>query len=164
MEILLPQLGLFFWSLVIFLGFFFLLRKFAWKPIISALREREDSITQSLQQAEKAREEMAKLQADNEKSVNEARQEREKMLKEASQIRDSIISKAREEAIAVNAKELEKVKAQIENEKMAAILTLRNQTGMMAIEIAEKILRRELANGAEKEAMAKKLVSELSNN
>ncbi|MBX7243722.1 MAG: F0F1 ATP synthase subunit B [Bacteroidia bacterium] len=162
--ILVPQLGLFFWSLVVFLIFFFILRKFAWKPIISMLKEREESISQSLQQAEKAREEMAKLQADNEKLLNDARHEREKMLKEASQVRDEIIAKAREEASSAAAKEMEKAKVQIESEKMAALITVKNEAGMMALQIAEKILRRELANGAEKEALAKKLVSELNNN
>lgn len=162
--ILVPQLGLFFWSLVVFLIFFFILRKFAWKPIISMLKEREESISQSLQQAEKAREEMAKLQADNEKLLNDARHEREKMLKEASQVRDEIIAKAKEEASSAAAKEMEKAKVQIESEKMAALITVKNEAGMMALQIAEKILRHELANGAEKEALAKKLVSELNNN
>ncbi len=162
--ILVPQLGLFFWSSVIFLIFFFILRKFAWKPIIAMLKEREESISQSLQQAEKAREEMAKLQADNEKLLNEARHEREKMLKEAAQARDEMITKARTEAATAAAKEMEKAKVQIESEKMAALITVKNEAGMIALEIAEKVLRRELAAGAEKEVLAKKLVAELNNN
>lgn len=162
--ILVPQFGLFFWSLVVFLIFFFIMRKFAWGPIMNGLKEREDSITQSLQQAEKARADMANLQSENEKLLWEARQEREKMLKEAAQQRDQIIATARESAAAAGAKEMEKAKTQIEAEKNAAVAFIKNEAGILAVKMAEKILRKELGSAEEKSALANKLISELNNN
>jgi F-type H+-transporting ATPase subunit b len=162
--ILVPQFGLFFWSLVIFLTVFFLLKKFAWKPILSGLKEREESITSSLQQAEKARQEMAKLTGDNQRLLTEARQEREAMLQEAAKYRDELIEKARTEAATAAAKEMEKAKAQIETEKNAALVSIKNEAGMMAVTIAEKILRKELSDRDNKIAFAQQLVSELNKN
>lgn len=164
MEILAPQLGLFFWSLVVFLVFFFIMRKFAWGPIISGIKSREESITNSLAEAEKARDEMSNLKAENEKLLQEARKEREAMLKEAAQTRDSIVTKAREEAAAAAAKEMEKAKTQIDAEKNAALAELKQQAGFLAVEMAEKILRKELGSATEKAALASKLVAELSKN
>ncbi|MFN0204315.1 MAG: F0F1 ATP synthase subunit B [Bacteroidia bacterium] len=164
MEIILPKLGLFFWTLVVFLTLFFLLKKMAWGPILEGLKERETSIAHSLSQAERARTEMASMQAENEKLLWEARQERDKMLKEAATMRDTIIAKAREEAVTVTTKEMEKAKQQIEAEKMKALTELKNEAGTLAINIAEKLLRSELSDKAAKQSMAQRLVSELSKN
>lgn len=162
--ILVPQFGLFFWSLVVFLIFFFIMRKFAWGPIMSGIKSREESIANSLAQAEKARAEMSNLKAENEKLLQEARKEREAMLKDAAQTRDSIVTKAREEAAAAAAKEMEKAKTQIDAEKNAALAELKHVAGYLAVEMAEKILRKELGSASEKSALASKLVAELGKN
>lgn len=162
--ILVPSFGLFFWTLVVFLTVFFVLKKFAWGPIMGALKEREDSITNSLQQAENARAEMTNLHAENEKILTQARQEREKMLREAAQQRDEMIAAARTEAATAANKELEKAKAQIEAEKNAAVAFIKNEAGVLAVKMAEKILRKELGTSEEKAALATKLIAELNNN
>ena len=163
-SIIAPQFGLFFWTTLIFLTFFFVLRRFAWKPIINALHERETSIENSLQQAATAREEMAKLQADNEALLKEARAERDAMLRDASTMKDEIIKKAREEAAEAAAKEREKAKMQIEAEKNSALNEIKQTASVLAIEVAEKLLRREFQDGKAQEAYAKQLVKDLSDN
>jgi F-type H+-transporting ATPase subunit b len=162
MEIILPQLGLFVWTTTLFLVFFFLLARFAWKPIMNALKEREETIESSLQEAQRARDEMARLKSDNENLLAQARQERDKMLIEAKQMREQIVSKARDEAAAAAAKEMEKAKAQIDSEKAAALNEIKNQTGLLAIQITEKLLRRELDDKPAQEKFANQLVRELS--
>lgn len=164
MEIILPQLGLFFWSSVIFITFFFLLKKFAWGPILSGIKEREESISSSLQQAEKARAEMANLTAKNEQLLTEARIERDTMLKEARMLGDKMIAEAKTAAATAAAKETEKAKVAIEAEKHAAIAVLKNQSGLWAVEMAEKLVRKELASKGAKDALAQQLLADLSNN
>lgn len=164
MEIILPQLGLFVWSAIIFVVFFFLLKKFAWGPIMAGIKEREESISQSLKQAEKARAEMSNLTAQNERLLSEARVERDNMLKEARMQGDKMIAEAKAAAAAAAAKETEKAKVQIEAEKQAAIAVLKNQAGLWAVEMAEKLVRKELASKDAKEALAKQLLADLNNN
>ncbi len=164
MEIILPQLGLFVWSLLIFVVFFLLLRKFAWGPIISGIKEREESISTSLKQAEKARSEMSSLTAQNERLLAEARVERDAMLKEARMQGDKMIADAKAAAATAAAKETEKAKAQIEAEKQAAIAVLKNQSGLWAVEMAEKLVRKELGSKEAKDALAKQLLADLNNN
>jgi len=139
-----PDIGLLFWTVVTFLILLVLLRKFAWKPILNAVQSREESIDKALNEAEKAREEMAQLKADNERIQKEARKEREEILKEAREMKDNIITEAKEKAGSEADRMIDSAREQIQNEKMAAITDLKNQVGRMSIEIAEKILRKEL--------------------
>tara|TARA_R110002072_G_scaffold239187_5_gene396980 strand:- start:3957 stop:4457 length:501 start_codon:yes stop_codon:yes gene_type:complete len=138
------SVGLFFWQTLLFLILLFLLRKYAWKPILKAVTDREESIEQALEQADKAREEMKKLQSDNEAIIREARIERDAILKEAREIKASIIDEAKTKAGEEGAKMIEQAKEQINNQKMAAITELKNQVADMSITIAEKVLGREL--------------------
>jgi F-type H+-transporting ATPase subunit b len=138
--------SLIFWTTIIFLAFFFLLKKLAWKPILNAVKEREDSINKALLSAEKARLEMQNLHADNERILKEARAERDAMLKEAREIREKMVSESKEEAQKQSAKLIENAKLTIENEKQAAIHELKNQVAELSINIAENILKEELSS------------------
>lgn len=160
MQLVTPQLGLFFWTLVIFLGLFFILRAFAWKPILAALREREESIANSLAQAEKARAEMASLTAQNEQLLNQARAERAEILAEANRTKDKIIAEAREAASVEQGKKVAEAEAAIHNAKNAALTEIKNTAGQLAIDIAERILRRELKSDSEQQRLVAELVKE----
>lgn len=138
--------GLFFWQTLIFLLLIFLLRKFAWKPILDAVNEREEGIKNALLSAENAKKEMQNLKSDNEKLLADARVERDVMLKEAREIKDKIISEAKEDAQVQAGKMIEQAKAAINSEKNAAMTELKNQVSSLSIEIAEKVLREELSN------------------
>lgn len=162
-EIISPTFGLFFWSTLIFLLFFFILRSFAWKPILEALRDREHKIESSLEEAAKAREEMVQLQANNEALIKEARAEREKIIRDANTMKDQIISKAKEEAVKVSNQQMEKAKQEIEAQKMAALNEIKNTAGSIAVDIAEKILRNQFSDRPAQEDYAKTLVAELDN-
>ncbi|MEM8896523.1 MAG: F0F1 ATP synthase subunit B [Bacteroidota bacterium] len=164
MEIITPQLGLFLWTLIIFLAFFLILRRFAWKPIIGAIKSREESIENSLSEAKRAREEMEQLTTQNENLLKEARAERDKIIREANDMRDKLVEKAKSEASAAAQAEMDKVKQQIEAEKSAALNEIRSTSGAMAIEIAEKILRKQFEDKKAQQAFAEKLISELSQN
>lgn len=144
--------GLFFWQMLIFIGLIFLLKKFAWKPILDSVNEREEGIRNALLSAENARKEMANLQADNERILQEARMERDAMLKEARELKEKMISEAKSEAQAAALKETEKAKAAIASEKNAAMAELKTQVSSLSLEIAEKLLKDELSN---KEAQVK---------
>lgn len=145
MNIVAPE-SLIFWTTLIFLIFLFLLRKFAWKPILGAVNKREASINDALAAAEKARLEMENLHADNEKLLKEARAEREEMLKEARSIKEKMITDARDEAQAEADKMIAKAQAAIENEKKMAISEVRKQVADLSLEIAEKVVKNELAD------------------
>lgn len=164
MELLTPKLGLFFWSLVIFVIFAFILGKFAWKPIINGLRKREETIENSLREADRAREEMARLQADNERLLQEARAERDAMLKEAREAKDKIVGEARDEAKRESARIIEGARKEIEAEKLAALTELKNQVGQLSIEVAEKLLRQELSNQDKQKEVVDRLVADMSLN
>jgi F-type H+-transporting ATPase subunit b len=151
------SLGLFFWHSIIFVGLIFLLKKFAWKPILDAVNEREEGIKQALLSAKNAKQEMQNLKSDNEKLIAEARLERDAMMKEAREIKDKMINDAKTEAQAQGLKMIEQAKAAIQSEKNAAMADLKNQVSSLSIEIAEKVLKGELAN---KEAQTK-LVTQL---
>lgn len=154
------SVGLFFWQTLLFLTLLFLLRKYAWKPVLNAVEEREKSIEDSLASAEKAREEMQKLQSDNERILAEARAQRDGILKEAREIREKMINEAKSAASGQADQLIENAKAQIETEKLAAIAELRNQVADMSLQIAETVLRSELKD-KEKQAQ---LVEEQLNN
>tara|TARA_A200000159_G_scaffold59938_1_gene55538 strand:+ start:177 stop:677 length:501 start_codon:yes stop_codon:yes gene_type:complete len=138
------SIGLFFWQSIIFIGLLFLLKKYAWGPILSSVNERENSIKDALKAAKDARSEMENLQSDNQRILKEARAEKESLLKEARSIRSEIISTAKEDAKDEAQKILIQAQQAIQNEKRTAINELKDQVGSVALEIAEKVIRKEL--------------------
>ncbi len=159
-----PEPGLIVWTTIIFLIFWFLMSRFAFKPLGESLKKRESDIQDALDQAKKAREEMANLQAENEKLLAQAREERAAILKEAKEAKDEIIAEAKERANAEYKRKVESALQDIENQKMAALVELKNNAGRLAIEIAEKVLLKELANKPEQEAYAQTLVDNMKLN
>lgn len=153
MELVKPEFGLFFWMVITFSIVLFLLTKFAWKPILKSLKEREDSIDEALKSAENARKQMAALNADNERLLREARDERDKILKEAREIKDSIISQAKKSADEEGRKMISSAKETINKEKAAALSELKNQVASISVEIAEKILKKKFENTDEQQAL-----------
>lgn len=146
MGLLTPGFGLFFWSLLAFLIVFLILKKFAWKPILKTLTEREAGIADSIASAERVRKEMSQMQAENEKIMQEARAERSAMLKEAKDEQERIIADAKEKTKAITDKMMADAQQQIQQQKMAALTEVKNEIGKLAIEVAEKILRKQLAS------------------
>ncbi len=151
-----PDLGLIFWQIVVFGILFFLLSKFAWKPIINSLKERDQSIDDALQMAAKTRQEMAELKSGNEKLIAEAKAERDSIIKEAKVAADNMIAEAKTAATEAARVENEKGRVAFENEKQSAIALLRKEAASLTINIAEKVLRKELSDKGSQE----KLVSE----
>ena len=158
MELVTPGIGLIFWMTLTFLILLWILGKFAWKPILSMLKERENSIQEALDSAERVKEEMKKLQAGNEKLLKEAQEEKNKILIEARQIKDSIVEEARSKANEEGTKIIESARKSIEIEKMAAITELKNQLATFSIEVAEKILEKELSKDKEQKELINKWV------
>jgi F-type H+-transporting ATPase subunit b len=146
MELITPDIGLVFWTLIIFLTLFLLLKKFAWPPILSMLKERESAISNALNAAEKAREEIKNLQVNNERLLVEARRVSDDILRRAEEIRRETIAKAQFEAHEEYDRILEDARLAIENEKKSAIIELQNELARLSIDIAEKILREEMKN------------------
>lgn len=140
------SLGLFIWQAILFIALVLLLKKFAWKPILDSVNDREEGIKNALDAAEKAKLEMQNLQADNQKLLQEARAERETMLKEARDMKNKMIEDAKDEAKTAAGKLIEQAQAAIETEKKAAIAELKSQVASLSIEIAEKVMREELSN------------------
>ena len=135
------SIGLFFWQTIIFILLIFLLKKYAWKPILDAVNEREEGIKNALLSAEKAKEEMASLQSDNEETLKKARAERDTLLKEAREIKQQLIDDAKNEAQSEAKKIISQAQETIQNEKKAAISDLKNQVATLSIDIAEKVLK-----------------------
>ena len=152
MDLITPGLGLVFWTIITFLILLIILKKFAWKPILGAVSEREESIKNALLSADNARKEMQNLQSDNQRILQEARMERDSLLKDAREMKEKMIADAVNEAQAQGLKMIEQAKAAIEGEKNAAMAELRAQVSNLSIEIAEKLLKDELSN---KEAQVK---------
>ncbi|PNQ74754.1 ATP synthase F0 subunit B [Hanstruepera neustonica] len=146
MDLITPGFGLVFWTAITFLCLLFILRKFAWKPILGAVEDREEGIKKALASAENARKEMENLHADNERILNEARAEREALLKEARDIKTKMIADAKDEAQSQANKIIEQAQAAIESEKKAAMSELKNHVATLSLEIAEKVVREELSN------------------
>ncbi len=138
--------GLFIIQSIIFLILLLVLRKFAWKPILDAVNEREEGIRNALLSAENAKREMLNLQSSNEKLIAEARAERDAMMKEAREIKEKMINDAKSEAQAQGEKMIAQAKAAIESEKNSAMAELKNQVSTLSLEIAEKVLKSELSN------------------
>ncbi|MFT5078398.1 MAG: F-type H+-transporting ATPase subunit b [Planctomycetota bacterium] len=140
------SLGLFFWQSLLFILLLFLLRKYAWKPILNAVNEREEGIKDALASAENAKLEMQNLQADNQKLIQEARAERELMMKDAREIKTKMIADAKDEAQAAANKTIANAQATIQAEKKAAIADIKSQVATLSVEIAEKVVKQELSN------------------
>lgn len=164
MKLLTPEIGLLVWTLLAFLIVFFILKKLAWPAIIKGLRDRENSIADSLATAERVKAEMAQLQSENEALLAKAREERALLLKEARETKDKIISEAKEQAKVVADKMVTDAQAAINAQKMAALTEVKNQVGKLVIEVSEKVLRKELANKEAQEAHIKGLVDEVKLN
>jgi len=156
--------SLIFWTTTIFLIFLFLLRKYAWKPILGAVKSREDAINQALLAAEEAKKEMKSLKSDNEKLLQQARTERDAMLKEARDIKDKIIDEAKEVAQNQGAKMIEQAKATIQSEKNNALAELKNQVSSLSIEIAEKLLKNELSDKGNQTKLVEKMLENIELN
>ena len=159
-----PDPGLFIWSTVAFLILFFLLSKFAWKPIVQALDERERSIEDALSKAEMAKAEMAKLISENEDLLKEARLERDSILKEAKEIKDQIILDAKDLAKIEGAKLIELAKTEITNQKLAAMAEIKNQVSTLSLDIAEKVLRKQLEDQGKQQDLVRELLKEVKLN
>jgi len=164
MELVKPEFGLIFWMTISFGILVFLLTKFAWKPIMKALKDREQSIENSLKSAEKARSEMANLKADNEKLLVEARNERDQILKQARDTKDQIINEARGKATEEADRLIKIARESIHNEKMAAITELKNQVANLSIEIAEKVIRQQLATDEKQKALVVEMLKDVKLN
>ena len=163
MELVTPAIGLIFWTTVVFTLLVLLLKKFAWKPILSAVDERNKSIKDSLAQAEKARSEMSELTANNEKIIAQAKVDRDIILKEARDMKNEIISEAKDKANKEAEKLVSTAKEQILNEKMKAITELKNYVADLSIEMAEKILSSELSDVARQKELVTKALKESKN-
>jgi F-type H+-transporting ATPase subunit b len=159
-----PEIGMLFWTLIVFVLLMFLLTKFAWKPILAAVKERESSIDSALKAAEEAKLAMAELKSNNENLLNEARAERDIMLKEARSIKDGIVAEAKAKASQDAEKIIASARESIQHEKMAAVTELKNQVAVLSIEIAEKILKDEMSSGDKQKAIVDNLVKDISLN
>lgn len=156
--------SLIFWTTIIFVVFFMLLRKFAWKPILTAVKGREDSINNALLSAENAKKEMMALKSDNQKLLDDARAERDAMIKEATAIKDKMIADAKSEAQTQGAKMIEQAKATIESKKNNAVAEIKNQVSSLSLEIAEKLLKEELSNKESQTKLVEKMLADVKLN
>lgn len=164
MELLLPHVGLLIWTTLAFLIVFFILKKFAWKPILQGLNDREATIASSIAIAEKVKLEMAQLKNENEELLAQAREERAAMLREAKQIKEKMINDAKDEARLQASRIITDAHASINNQKLAAMTDLKNQLGNMVIELSEKVLRKELANKPDQETFIRQLAEDVKLN
>jgi F-type H+-transporting ATPase subunit b len=154
------SIGLFFWQTIIFIALILLLKKFAWKPILDSVNEREQGIKDALLSAEKAREEMASLQSDNELTLKKARVERDTLLKEAREIKQKLIDEAKSEAKNEASKIIAQAKEAIQNEKNSAIVDLKNQMADLSVGIAEKVLQSKMSEDKAQMNLVKELIKE----
>ena len=159
-----PGIGLIFWTTVVFLLLLFILGKFAWKPILNAIKTREKGIEDALKSAENALKDMRELKAANEGIMNQARTERDAMLKEARETKDSIVAEAKQRAQAEADRIMSSAREQIANEKNAAVAELKKQVAVLSIEIAEKILKSELSNDEKQKALVSNLMKDVNLN
>ncbi len=164
MELVTPGIGLVFWTIVIFSILLFLLKKFAWKPINNAVKNREESIRAALKAADKATKEMQQLQVDNQKIIKEARGERDLMLKEAKEVKETIISEAKGKAELEAKKLVETARLNIQSEKASAINEIKEQVAILSVEIAEKLLRDQLKDDKTRAALMDKLLDDINLN
>ena len=159
-----PAIGTIFWAVLIFTLFFLILKKFAWKPILNAIKQRDEMIKGSLASAENARKEMIKLQSDNEAILRKARDEREVILKEARDVRDKLIAEAKGKATEEAGKIVENAKAGIEREKAKALSEIHEQVATLSVEIASKLLGEKLSRTGEQEKLIEKYLKDIDLN
>lgn len=156
--------GLFFWQAIILVILIFLLRKFAWKPILDSLNSREESIQNALDAADRAKEEMMDLKEDNKQMLNEAREQRDQMLRDAQAMKKRLLEEATEEAGKKSAEMLTKAQETIQAEKRAAIKELKSQVGLLSLDIAEKVIKAELKDDKSQKALVEKMLKEVQLN
>ena len=161
MNLVTPQIGLVFWTTLCFAILLFILRKFAWKPILEAISERERSIEDSLSKAEAAKEEMARLTNENEALLKQAYAERDVILQEARKLKDKIVSEAKEAAQTEGARMIENARLEINMQKALAIADVKNQVATLSIEIAEKVLRKQFEDAKKQDALVTELLKEV---
>lgn len=164
MELLKPEIGLLVWHTIAFLLLVFVLAKFAWKPILAAIKEREQNIDDALNKAELAKQEMARLASQNEELMKQAREERDQMLKEAKALKDGIVNEAKTQAQAEGAKLIEKARIEIENQKKVALAELKGQVSTLSLDIAERILRAQLDDKAKQQELVNNLLKDVELN
>ncbi len=164
MKLITPDLGLVFWMTLSFIILLFILTKFAWKPIIKSLKQREEKISDALSAAEQAHEEMKQLKFSNEELLKEAKEERDALLREARQVRDKLIDEARVQANEEANRIVESAKESIQYEKMQAITDLKNQIAVLSIEIAEKLIQQELAKDDKQDKLIENFLSNINFN
>ena len=161
MELVTPEIGLVFWTTVSFLILFFLLAKFAWKPIMAAFTERETFIEESLRKADAAKEEMSRLTNENDALLKQARVERDLILSEAKKVKDQIISEAKEAAHTEGARQIELARIEINNQKAIAMADVKNQVAKLSLEIAEKILKKQFEDEQKQDELVSQLLKEV---
>ena len=164
MDLVTPGIGLIFWTTFIFFLLLIILRLFAWKPVLNAIKNREASIKSALDSAEKAKEDMKKLLAKNEEILQKARVERDSLMKDAREVKEKIINEAKEKAQQEAAKLLEAARLNIRNEKTAAINEIKAQVAILSVDIAEKILREKLSTNKEQSALISRLLNDVKIN
>lgn len=164
MELLTPGTGLIIWQLIVFVLLVFLLSRLAWKPILSSLKEREESIQNALDTAEKARHEMSQLKSDNEKLLKEAREERERILREAREASNRMKEEAQAEAKKTGDKIIEDARAAINIEKQAALRDVKAQVAMFSLEVAEKLMRKKLSDDKSQKDLVETYIKDLKIN
>jgi len=164
LNIVTPELGLFFWQFIVFVVVLFVLSRYAWGPITTALKDREKSITDALSQAEKARQEMLLLQSSNQKLLDEARLERDKMLKAAQKTADDLREEARKRTDADIKRMLEEATRAIETEKLAVIGEIKSQIASLSVEIATKLIKHELSAPEQQHALVADLIKDIKLN
>jgi F-type H+-transporting ATPase subunit b len=161
MNLITPEFGLLFWQTITFLVLLLLLSRFAWKPIMSSLREREETIEGALRSAELARQEMTKLRADNERLLDEARAERDAMMRKAQQTADAIVEEAKNKAAAESNRIVESARAAILSERQAAIDDIRRQVATLSVDIAEKVIRRQINGDTQQRQLVDQFVKDI---
>jgi F-type H+-transporting ATPase subunit b len=161
MDLVTPQLGLIFWTTVSFLILLYILGKYAWKPILTAVAEREQSIDAALSKAEAVREEMARLTNENEALLKQARAERDAILSEATKVKNQIIGDAKDAAHREGARLMENARQEINNQKLIAIADIKNQVATLSIDIAEKILRKQFEDQKKQDELVKELLRDV---
>lgn len=164
MDLLIPEVGLVVFQTIAFLLLMFLLGKFAWKPVLAAIKEREQSIDDALNKAELAKQEMARLTSQNEELMKQARAERDEILKEAKTLKDSIVNEAKTSAHAEGAKLIEKARIEIENQKKAALAELKGQVSSLSLDIAERVLRSQLDDKTKQQDLVNSLLKDVELN
>lgn len=164
MELVTPSIGLVFWTSIAFVCLLILLKKFAWKPILSAIKEREQFIDDALNKAELAKKELVRMTAQNEDLMKQARAERDEILKEAKVLKDTIVNEAKTQAQQEGAKLIEKARIEIENQKKAALAELKGQVSTLSLDIAERVLRSQLDDKAKQQDLVNSLLKDVELN